>query len=315
MTRVQSIHYLLVLMAMSLLFCSAPKQAKKVAQSEVDQHSTTSLLWKVEGKGIQTSHVFGTIHMINEDDYFFTKAMQGAFVEADGLALEFDLEEAMDIGSQMNMLSKAFMLNDTTLKDLLSADEYQTVQDHFSKMGIPFFLFERVKPMFLTIFASEDMFSSMGNGMEGIKSYELELVDMANASKMPIEGLETMEYQLSIFDSIPYRAQADMLMASLSDEQEEATGTMDTLIHYYKLQDLKKLDELINADGTTATYREILLDNRNRNWIPVMQSLMTKQAMFIAVGAGHLAGDLGVLQLLRNEGFKVTAILSRDGAN
>ena len=308
-------HYLLIIWAASLLFCSSPKLAKTGAQSEGAQSYGSSLLWKVEGNGIQTSHVFGTIHMIDEDDYFFTKAMQGAFVEADGLALEFNLEDAMDMGSQMNMLSKAFMRNDTTLKDLLSAEEYETVQDHFSKMGIPFFLFERVKPMFLTIFASEDMFSGMGNGMEGIKSYELELVDMANARKMPIEGLETMEYQLSIFDSIPYRAQADMLMASLNEDQDEATGTIDTLIHYYKQQDLAKLDELINADGTTATYREILLDNRNRNWIPVMQSLMTKQAMFIAVGAGHLAGDVGVLQLLRNEGFKVTPVLSRDGTN
>ena len=304
--------YLLALVAISLLYCKTPQQAKDVGAKKMDQ---TSLLWKVEGKGIMTSHIFGTIHMINEDDYFFTKAMQGAFVESQGLALEFDLEDAMDIGSQMSMLSKAFMRNDTTLKDLLSEEEYQKVQDHFSKMGIPFFLFERVKPMFLTIFASEDMFSTMSNGMDGLKSYELELVEMAKASKMPIEGLETMEYQLSIFDSIPYRAQADMLMASLDDDEAQAAGTMDTLIHYYKEQNLEKLDELINADGTTAAYREILLDNRNRNWIPVMRSLMSKHSMFIAVGAGHLAGNMGVLQLLRNEGFQVTPVFGKDGIN
>ncbi len=305
----KSIFYLFVGMAVCLIFCSAPRQIQDF------KGSNTSLLWKVEGDGIKTSHVFGTIHMINEDDYFFTKAMQGAFVNSEGLALEFNLEDAMDIGSQMGMLSKAFMRNDTTLKDLLSDEEYQAVQDHFTKIGIPFFLFERVKPMFLTIFASEDMFSSMGNGMEGIKSYELELVDMAKASQMPIEGLETMVYQLSIFDSIPYRAQADMLMASLVEDDPKTSSTMDTLIYYYKEQDLDKLDALINADGTTATYRDILLDNRNRNWIPVIQSLMTKQSMFIAVGAGHLAGEMGVLQLLRNEGLKVTPVHSWDGTD
>ena len=315
MIRTRWIHLLLLAGITSLWFCGSPKLAVNSNVSETEKSLPNSLLWKIEGKDIHPSYIFGTIHMIDEDDYFFTKTMQSAFVDADGLALEFNLEDAMDMGAQIGMLSKAFMRNDTTLKDLLTEEEYKIVQDHFSKMGIPFFLFERVKPMFLTIFASEDMFSGMGFNMDGVKSYELELVDMAKASKMPISGLETMEYQLSIFDSIPYGAQADMLMASLTEDDAMASSHMDTLIHYYKTQNLQKLDELINADGTTATYRDILLDNRNRNWIPVIAELIAQQPMFIAVGAGHLAGEAGVLQLLKQEGFQVTPIHNRDGTN
>ncbi len=296
--------------------CRSTKSLPETSPSAaVNVDSQKSLLWRVEGEGIHPSYVFGTIHMIDEGDYFFTKVMHHAFATSDGLALEFNLEDAMNMGAQMSMLSKAFMRNDTTLKDLLTEEEYQIVEDHFNEMGIPFFLFERVKPMFLTIFASEEMFSGFGSGMDGVKSYELELVEMANASKMPIEGLETMEYQLSIFDSIPYRAQADMLMASLAEDDDATDSTMDTLIHYYKMQDLQRLDELINSDGTTSKYRDVLLDNRNRNWIPVMKKLMTQQSMFVAVGAGHLAGRFGVLQLLRDEGLQVTPVYSKDGIN
>jgi uncharacterized protein YbaP (TraB family) len=207
----------------------------------------------------------------------------------------------------MGLLQKAFMNNDTTLKDLVTAEEYKMVQAHFQEMGIPFFLFERVKPMFLTIFASEDMFSGGSLNMDDIKSYELELIEKAKAQKKPVGGLETVEYQMSIFDSIPYRAQADMLVASISSEAEEE-GVMDTLIYYYKQQNLNKLDALLNSDSTTNRYRKVLLDNRNRNWIPVMQKSMSEKSMFFAVGAGHLAGPFGVINLLKDQGYKLSPI-------
>lgn len=303
------IRYLFQLLIVTLVFSSCKTTQTVSSDAAEPTGLTKALLWQIEGDSINTSHVFGTIHMINEDDYFFTKDMHQAFAASDALALEFNLEDAMDLGAQMSMLSKAFMRNDTTLKDLLTTEEYQKVQDHFSKMGLPFFLFERVKPMFLTIFASEDMFSGMGMGMDGVKSYELELVDMAKSSKIPVMGLETMEYQLSIFDSIPYGAQADMLVASLDDGSQD-DSMIDTLIHYYKTQDLPKLDELINSDEATSTYRDILLDNRNRNWIPVMEEMMRQQKTFIAVGAGHLAGEFGVLALLRKRGYQVKPVLA-----
>lgn len=297
----------LVLIAGLLLSCkttSVPSQIK----STKDNSTAKSLLWKVDGKEKETSYVFGTIHLIHEDDYFFTQAMDDAFSRCSILALEFDLEDAMDIGSQMQLFQKAFMRGDTTLKDLLSEDDYKIVEMHFQKMGIPIFFLERVKPMFLTIFASEDLFGGGGLKMDELKSYELELLEKANSADMPVEGLETMEYQISIFDSIPYKVQADMLVESI-EAPDDGGASLDTLIHYYKMQDLGKLDELINAESTTATYRTVLLDNRNINWIPVMEELMVRGSTYFAVGAGHLLGEFGVLQLLRNQGYQVTPVL------
>jgi uncharacterized protein len=300
---------LLVWVVILLVGCKSsrtlPVVTPTVTGTETDLAS--ALLWKIEGENVKTSYLFGTIHMIEQGAYFFTPEMDSALKSTEELVLEIDLEDAMDIGSQIALLQKALMKNDTTLQDLLTPDEYKLVKDHFEKMGIPFFLFERVKPMFLTIFTSEDMFSGGSLNMDEIRSYELELIEMAKRQNKPVDGLETVEYQMSIFDSIPYRAQAQMLVTSLSSEEAEA-GMMDTLIYYYKQQDLVKLDQLLNSDPTTNVYRHILLDNRNANWIPIISRKITEKSTFFAVGAGHLAGDYGVIRLLMKEGLRLTPV-------
>jgi len=234
--------------------------------------------------------------------------MERAFQATETLALEFDLEDAMDLGSQLAIFQKAFMRNDTTLSDLLSDEDYQIVKNYFSELGIPLFLLERIKPLFLTVFSSSDLFGSNIN-MDNVKSYELELMEKAKMSGKEIVGLESMEYQMSIFDSIPYTYQADMLVSSIR-ESEGDNNTLDTLVHYYLLQNLPMLDILINQDSSINTYRDILIDNRNKNWIPVMEDLMKEEPVFFAIGAGHLGGDFGIIPLLRKSGYELKAIYS-----
>ena len=287
--------------------CKTSQNLVQVEPKTEVKNEASSLLWKIEKDDVQPSYLFGTIHMIEKDEYFFTSEMEAALKTAKELVLEIDLEDAMDMGSQIALLQKALMTGDTTLKDLVSDADYNLVKAHFEEMGIPFFLFEKVKPMFLTIFASDDMFSGGALNMDEVKSYELELIEKAKSQNMPVDGLETVEYQMSIFDSIPYRAQAEMLVNSISSDSDEE-GVMDTLIYYYKLQDLTKLDELLNSDPTTNEYRNVLLDNRNANWIPIISEKVKIQPTFFAVGAGHLGGEHGVINLLRNRGFKLTPV-------
>ena len=282
--------------------------SQKTTQSESSTTEAQSLLWKITGKDAKDSYLFGTIHMIEKEHYFFTSEMDSALNSSNALALEIDLESAMDLGAQMGLLQQAFMKNDTTIKDLVSDDEYTLISNHFKEMGIPFMFLNRIKPMFLTIFANEDMFSGGGMNMDEIKSYELELVEKAKVREMPVEGLETIEYQMGILDRIPYKAQAQMLVQSISSTEDEDM-MMDTLVHYYKMQDLNKLDELLNSGPTTKEYKSILLDTRNQNWIPVMSKMMLENKVFFAVGAGHLSGSMGVIALLRKEGYKVEPII------
>ena len=267
-----------------------------------------SLLWEISGNGLKAnSWLFGTIHMIPEDDFFLTEPIENAFQESEKVVFEIDTDDMFNLTSQFSLIMKSFMNGGVKLKDLLSEEDYKLVKNHFDEKGLPLMLFGRVKPMILTIFASEDLANpTKGMDMKSIKSYELVFAEMAKKDKTPVDGLETVQYQMSMFDSIPYKDQADMLVQTIKGEKV-AEDNFDEMVELYKNQDLMGLHKLIAAGGDDfmAKYDEILLNNRNRNWIEPMKEHMDKQTTFFAVGAGHLPGRDGVISLLRQEGYKV----------
>jgi uncharacterized protein YbaP (TraB family) len=140
-------------------------------------------------------------------------------------------------------------------------------------------------------------------------SYEMELYEMANSTSKNVSGLETMEYQMSLFDSIPYETQAEMLVESIKNG-EDASDQMEMLVQQYLNQDIAALSNLISEESAEGgNFEELLLVKRNKNWIPQISAKSAVQSTFYAVGAGHLGGEFGVIKLLRNEGYKVKAII------
>jgi len=294
---------------------SAAEVGGQVADSlaESDQYVplANSLLWKISGNGLENpSYLYGTIHMIGGEDFFLPDGTMSALDESEHVVFEIDITQISDMSNVMGLMSKAFMKDDLTIKDLVSEEEYKLIQDHFKKMGLPLIMFQRMKPMFLTVFASGDM--SPGDLQSGkIKSYEFEFMEMANNSDKPIGGLETLEFQLSVFDSIPYKAQADMLVESIK-LGDTASDSFQEIVEVYKQQNLEEmLSMTMSEDGGLSDYDDLLLGQRNRNWIPQMKTLMSEKQNFFAVGAGHLAGEQGVIHLLRQAGYRVEPFSSR----
>ncbi|MEN0003860.1 MAG: TraB/GumN family protein, partial [Bacteroidota bacterium] len=160
-------------------------------------------------------------------------------------------------------------------------------------------------PMFLTVMAGEDM-SSFGQAGGDMVSYEMEIMTLAKEKDLSIGGLETAAYQMSMFDSIPYDVQAKMLVDAIDGKGESGAGEFDELVKLYKTQNIRAMVNLMGEDPEgLGKYENLLLANRNKNWIPVMAEMMLKQPTFFAVGAGHLAGKEGVVTLLREEGYEV----------
>lgn len=265
-----------------------------------------SLLWEISGSGLQQpSYLFGTIHMIGREDFFLTEATKASFGKAGQVVFEIDMEEMMDFTKLMPLMMKAFMANDTTLSDLLSEEDYALVKGHFEEIGLPIMFLERIKPMFLSALGGEDMFSMGGGEDAEVVSYEMELMQMAQQRKLPIEGLETAEYQMSMFDSIPYKAQAEMLVRAIQSE-DTGDGQFARMVELYKNQDLQGMQAMMEDEASgIGGYEDLLLVRRNRNWIPVMGELMKVKPAFFAVGAGHLGGVEGVVALLREAGYSV----------
>ena len=208
-----------------------------------------SLLYRISGNGLERpSWLFGTIHIIPDDDFFLTENTKQAFAQAERVVFEIDMEEMMDFGSQLALMSKAMMDEGLTLRDLLEEEDYALVKAHFEKMGLPLFLFERFKPMFLTVFASTDMEGgSPFEAQQGMVSYEMVLMDMAQKAGKDIDGLETAEFQMSLFDSIPYDEQAKMLVETIRQAQADTaqTGELERLYELYKQGDIEALQQSI----------------------------------------------------------------------
>lgn len=267
-----------------------------------------SLLWEISGPGIkQPSYLYGTIHMIPSDDYFLPKGTLSAIEASQNMVFEIDMKDMSDVSALFGMMGKIFMKDGVTLKTLLTTEEYQLVENHFKDMGLPLFFLERIKPMFLSAFATGDMNpNSLKDG--SIKSYEMEFYEISQDRNMTTGGLETIDFQVSVFDSIPYKEQAKMLVESLKTLDED-NGELDKLVALYKAQDIDAMVNTMSSESSElAPYEDILLNGRNKTWIPQIIQQAKLQTTFFAVGAGHLAGSNGVIHLLRKEGYKVKPV-------
>jgi hypothetical protein len=292
---------LAIILASSFLFTFINAQAQKSSEVPVEK----ALLWEITGNEVEEpSYLYGTIHMIGKDDYFLTDATKNAFETSQRVAFEIDMEDMMDFSKLMPLMMKAFMTGDTTLSDLLSEEDYLIVKAHFETIGLPMMFVERIKPMFLSMMGQGDMLSmDTEEGSSEVVSYEMEFMKMAQEKGKPIDGLETAEFQMSmISDSIPYDVQAEMLLETIQSEEESA-GQFDEMVKLYKAQDIDAMQSLMDEEEGISEYGDLLLVQRNRNWIPIMSEMMKEGPVFFAVGAGHLGGKEGVIALLRAEGY------------
>ncbi len=278
----------------------------EVGEKPVDKNA--SLLWEISGNGLEMpSYLFGTIHIIGEEDYFWTNLMEEKFQASETLVLEIDIENPMMM--MMSMMNDMMMNDGMTLEKLLSEEEFKQVDDYFQEnMGMGVKMFNRFKPIFTSMIAGQMGAEGGGMSMEGTKSYEMELVEKAKERKIDVEGLETAEYQISMFDSIPYTEQAEMLMQAINGEGDSSDETMTEMVELYKKQDLDGLYKMISGSEELGEYEDLLLVTRNKNWIPKINEFAAKNPAFIAVGAGHLPGENGVIKLLRKAGYKVTPL-------
>lgn len=265
-----------------------------------------TLLWKISGNGLQKpSYLFGTIHIICGDGEVLSDTLKNIISRCDEIYLEADINDMFEM---MAALSKMKMRNDTTLADLLTEEEYGKLMDFFEERNpdLPFSMLETFKPMLITAMLSENMMEC-----EPVRMMEQVIMENAEAAGKKIKGLESLAYQAEILDEIPYKLQAKQLM----DYIDNLSGNhgqdkeMEEIMEAYWQQDLNKILAITSRyDQDIAQYTDLLLYKRNRNWVEKLKLLMPARSLLIAVGAGHLPGEKGVIQLLRKEGFTVTPV-------
>lgn len=264
-----------------------------------------ALLWKISGNGLsKPSYLFGTIHLIPKSEFALTDPLLAALDRSKRIAFEIDMREMTNLGKQFSLMTKAFMRDGKTLRDLLNEEDYALVQSKMVEKGLSMGMLERLKPMFLSMMLSNEEDNLQNNRMTSV---EMELYQLARKRKLASAGLETAAYQISVFDSIPYDAQARMLVETLRSGAG-GDGAYEDMIRLYRAEDISKMQSMVVEEGQDmARFEELLLTRRNQNWIPVMRRLMKETPTLFAVGAGHLGGPKGVIALLRAEGYRVEA--------
>jgi len=278
-------------------------QAVKVVDNEPFKPLAKALLWRISGNGLSTpSYLYGTIHLIDSNDFFMDDEMKEAIKNSQEVIFEIDMEEEMNPVALLALMPK-MMMKDKTLKDLLSEEDYKLVSGKLKEVGLPSFLADKLKPMFVSMMLDNPQ--AEGDEDVNMVSYELKIMEMAKEQKKPMSGLETAMYQMSMFDSIPLEQQATMLVEGIKDTTE--TGSLGNLAEIYKKRDINQMVDMME-DISGTDFKDFLLVGRNRNWIPVMEGKMKEGSMFFAVGAGHLGASYGVINLLRKAGYQVEPI-------
>lgn len=280
--------------------------AQKANNKKDDPGPGNTLLWKIEGNGLQKpSWLFGTIHMLCKDDAELSDNMKQVISDCDVVYLEMDLDNIFEM---MGAFSKLKMTGDTTLRQLLSEVDYAKVKSFFEKKStlLPFSVLETYKPMMASSLLSEGEMPC-----EGATSMEQIIMIAAKGKGKKIKGLETMAQQAGFLDSIPYKYQAAELVKYIDSSGTENGDNkeMAELFDAYRNQDLKRLEALmVDSEAGMSSFADILLYNRNATWVLKLKTLMAEKSLLVAVGAGHLPGNKGVISLLRKAGYKVTPV-------
>lgn len=289
----------------ALAFCCAACKGSKEAADVRDtaalaaaQAGEESLFWQVRREGVEKpSWIFGTIHVIGVEDYYLGARLREALEAADRLVLEVDLDQ-IDMAA---MALSGLLPDNTTVRDYLSESDYDLVATVLSdSIGMSRSAFEgaysRMKPIFLQQLV---IYKFLGGNPV---SYESNLHRIASQNGVESLGLETFEEQLAFLDQIPLDEQFSDLVESLR-EWRQTQAQFGELLEAYKNQDIKELNHLIEDEMENPKMRELLLDKRNRDWMPRLRELIDAGNSFIAVGAGHLGGEQGILSQLREAGY------------
>lgn len=262
-----------------------------------------SLLWKIEGNDIKTSYLYGTIHLLPLKDFIITDKVLTAFEIADQIVLELDMD---DPSMHMEILKNVQRKDNATLQKELTEEDYKKLDQLLvSSYGAGVGVFNNWHPAMVGTFL-------IRNYIEGEPaSYEISFVEMADEKNKEVFGFETPAEQLAIFDEIPYKEQINGLEKMIRDE-EKVKKTYHTLVSLYKEEKIDQLYNFFIDYYGTPDKVEKLLKQRNKKWIPKFESFSGNNVTFYAIGAGHLSGEDGIINLLRKEGYKVSPIFNRE---
>ncbi|WP_417688989.1 TraB/GumN family protein [Pseudidiomarina sp.] len=264
--------------------------------------ANAALLYKITGKDMaEPSYLYGTIHLICEADFNVADATKTAFDEADKLIMELDMD---DPNMMQSMQAKIFQPEGLKISSGLTEAQAEKLDAFFkANMGVGLSAFDGMRP-----FVVSGMLMSAQLDCGQPASFEGYFTQQAMMQQKPVEGLETVDFQFGVFEQIPHAEQVQWLADALEDEAG-AKAELQRMIDLYQAEDIDGMYGMFTEMDEYAEYKEVLLDQRNFAWQETLdKELQAEGSEFIAVGAGHLGGKAGMINLLRERGYTVEPV-------
>jgi len=255
-----------------------------------------SFLWRAQsGKG--TVYLLGSIHMLRREDMALKTIIDETFNKAKRLVFEVDLLDESPEKMQKLILQKGVNLDGKLLQQKVSSETFQWATIWANELGIDIKMLTPFKPwlagLTMTILHLQKL------GYDPNAGVDRQLARRAQLAQKPVSGLESVESQFDLFDRLPPALQEMMLRYSIR-EMEQINKMVESLVRAWRDGDVGAAEKLFL--GSMAEYPEIrekLLDERNRNWLPQIEKFIDSgEDTLVVVGAAHLVGKNGVIELL-----------------
>jgi uncharacterized protein len=270
------------------------------AHAQADRH----IFWEVKGR-TNTLYLLGSVHMLKPDDSLLPPEVLNAYERSKALVMELDLndvnmESVLGSGMQSAMLPEG-----QTLTEVLGPELHAEMAAHAERLGLEPELLDRFQPWFAALLLEQTALAKLG--FESGAGVDEQLAQRAQQDGKPIIALETADQQLGFFASLTMAQQRQYLRATLRDLDTEENDAA-AIVQAWRRGDSAELEsQLRKESGKSPELFHLLTTDRNRQWLPKLTALLAeRQDYLVVVGALHLVGNDGVVELLKAQGFKVT---------
>ena len=254
--------------------------------------------------------LLGSMHYLREQDYPLPPIIDSLYDRVDTLVMELDLDD-LDVGAtQQSFVAAGLMPAASTLQSVLDPAVYKSATARAADLGLPMLMFDRLKPWLVALTMMDLGMSRLGyQSSQGLEQY---LVGRSLEDGKQIIGLESVDDQINIFDSLSWRDQQALLLQTLQD-LEAPEATMHELSEAWRSGSLDELAALLSEEfGAYPELETELVSGRNKRWIGALEALLKNdESYLVVVGALHLVGRDSVVELLLARGYEVTTVGNR----
>ena len=267
---------------------------------------THAFAWKAT-KGAGAVYLVGSVHMLTSDFYPLPASLDTGFKDSDLLVEEANLAEMLSPNMQFSMLSRGMLPAGQNLDNLLSPATIALLNKHAGALGMPIEALKQFKPWMLAM--TIEAMEWQKAGFDAELGLDKHFFDRAQSENKTVQGLETTDFQISLFDGMTNDQQDRFLAETLKGVTTE-TESVNKLAAFWKAGDAGGIERLVLSDvkSDPVVYDRLLLA-RNRAWLPKIEALFSRPGhAFVVVGAAHLVGPDGLIAMLKAKGYQLAQL-------